>query len=233
VTEPLPSPVTTTVPRVLIVYYTYTQQSRLVAEAMADALRGRGFQVEQASIGFTDKRWSERFTRFPLKHAWVDVLGMLPAQLRGATGEIEIPEAARQADYDLVVIGSPTWFFRQSIPIRSFLKSEDAARLLGGKRFSAFVVCRRYWRQNLKSVRKVGTKLGGEWVDGTHFTFAGSQIPSFLSLISYFAKGENRERYLGVKLPPSMLGLDFSDQATEFANRLADELSGASEPPTP
>jgi flavodoxin len=231
VTEPLPSPVTTTAPRVLIVYYTYTQQSRLVAEAMADALRGRGFQVEHASIGFTDERWSERFTRFPLKHAWRDVLGMLPAQLRGATGEIEIPEAARQGDYDLVVIGSPTWFFRQCIPIRSFLKSDDAARLLDGKRFSAFVVCRRYWRQNLKSVRKVGTKLGGEWVDGTHFTFAGSQIPSFLSLISYFAKGDNRGRYLGVKLPPSMLRPDFSDQATEFANRLADEVSGSGEPP--
>lgn len=218
-------------PRVLLVYYSYTQQSKLVAEAMSEALSERGCEVRQAAIGFTDKRWAERFTRFPLKHAWLDVLGMLPAQLRGATGDIEVPEEARQGDYDLVVIGSPTWFFRQSIPIRSFLKSDNAARLLGGKRFSAFVVCRRYWRQNLKSVRKVGSKLGGEYVEGTHFTFAGSQIPSFLSLISYFGKGENRERYLGVKLPPSMLKTDFSEQAHAFANQLADALSGAREAP--
>jgi menaquinone-dependent protoporphyrinogen IX oxidase len=211
-------------PRVLIVYYTYTQQSKLVADAMAEALRARGCGVSQASIGFTDKRWSDRFTRFPLKHAWLDVLGMLPAQLRGATGEIEIPEEARQGGYDLVVIGSPTWFFRQSIPIRSFLKSDEAKRLLDGARFAAFVVCRRYWRQNLKSVRKAGAKLGGKWADGTHFTFVGSQIPSFLSLISYFAKGENRERYLGVKLPPSMLKPDYAEQARAFANELADQL---------
>jgi hypothetical protein len=78
-------------PRVLLVYYTYTQQSKLVAEAMAEALRGRGCGVSLALIGFTDKRWSERFSRRPLRHAWLDVFGMLPAQLRGATGEIEIP----------------------------------------------------------------------------------------------------------------------------------------------
>jgi hypothetical protein len=43
----------------------------------------------------------------------------------------------------------------------------------------------------------VGTKPGGEWVDGAHFTFLGGQIRSFLSLISYLGAGENRERYWG------------------------------------
>jgi hypothetical protein len=46
-----------------------------------------------------------------------------------------------------------------------------------------------------------------------------------LSLISYSGKGENRDRYLGVKLPPSMLEPDFAEQAQAFANELADELS--------
>src|SRR5215203_5564629 len=99
-------------PRVLILYYTYTQQSRRVADSMEKAFRARGCDVRQASIEFTDKRWAERFTRFPLKHAILDVLGMLPAQLRGATGELQIPDEARDGDYDLICIGSPTWFFR-------------------------------------------------------------------------------------------------------------------------
>ena len=127
-------------PRVLLVYYTYTQQSKLVAEAMAEALRARGCEVSLAPLGFTDKRWSERFARHPLRHAWLEVFSMLPAQLRGATGEIEIPHAARQGDYDLVCIGGPTWFFRQSVSIRSFLRSDEAARLLDGTRFITLVV---------------------------------------------------------------------------------------------
>ncbi len=218
-------------PRVLFVYYTYTQQSLRVVEAMAEVLRDRGCEVSQASIGFTDKRWAERFTRLPLRHAILDIVGMLPAQMRGATGEIEIPDEAREGDFDLICIGSPTWFFRQSVPIRSYLKSDAAAQLLDGKRFTAFVVCRRYWRTNLKSVRKVGTKLGGEYVDGVHFSFAGGQIRSFMSLISYFGAGENRERYLGLKIPPSLLKPDFAEQAQAFANELADVLSGRGEPP--
>ena len=104
-------------------------------------------------------------------------------------------------EYDLVCIGSPTWWLTTNMPIRSFLKSEAAGRLLGGKRFAAFVVCRRYWRNNLKTVRRLGTKRGGEWVDGIHFAFAGGQIRSFLALVSYLASGEIRERYLKVRIP--------------------------------
>ncbi len=214
----------------LLVYFTYTQQSRLVSEAMADVLRERGCEVRQAAIKFTDKRWAERFSRIPLRHAYRDIVGMLPAQLRGATGQIEIPDDAREGDYDLICIGSPTWFFRPSVPIRSYLKSEAAGRILDGKRFTAFVVCRRYWSINLRSVKKLGIKQGGEYVEGIHFSFAGGQVRSLMSLLSYFGKGENRERYLGVKIPPSLLKPDYLEQAQAFANELADRVYGTDEP---
>ena len=110
------------------------------------------------------------------------------------------------------------------MPVRSFLKSDLAGRLLDGKRFAAYVVCRRYWSINLRAVRKLGTKQGGKWVDGTHFSFAGRQVRSLLSLLSYFGKGENRERYLGVKIPPSLLKPDYHEQARAFANELAKTL---------
>jgi multimeric flavodoxin WrbA len=213
-----------TKPAVLLVYYTYTQQSLKVAEAMADALRERGCDVRLAGIEFTDPRYAERFSRFPLRHAWLDVLGMLPAQLRGATGEIRIPDEAREGDYDLICVGSPTWFFKPSVPIRSFLESDEAGRLLDGKPFAVFVDCRRYWSINLKSVKKLGTQRGGEYVTGTHFSFAGSQVRSLLALISYFGKGENRERYLGVKIPPTNLQPAYREEARAFANQLADGL---------
>ena len=82
-------------PRVLFVYFTYTQQSLKVAEAMAEVLRERGCDVRLAAIELTDARYAERFTRFPLRHAYLDIVGMMPAQVRGATGEIRIPDDAR------------------------------------------------------------------------------------------------------------------------------------------
>jgi menaquinone-dependent protoporphyrinogen IX oxidase len=211
-------------PRVLFVYFTYTQQSLTVAEAMADVFRERGCEVHLARIELTDSRWSERFTRFPFRHPYGDILGMMPAQVRGAVGEIEIPAEASDGDYDLVVIGSPTWWIKTSVPIRSWLKSEAAGRILNGTRFATFVVCRRYWGFNLRDVRKLGTERGGKYVGGIHFSFAGGQVRSLLSLISYFGKGENRERYLGVKIPPTNLKPDYLEQARAFAAGLADGL---------
>src|SRR4051812_22629747 len=128
---------TTAKPRVLIVYFTYTQQSRRVADAMADVFLERGCDVRQGAIELTDRRYVERFSRFPLRHAFLDVLGMMPAQVRGGTGEIRIPEEA-QGDYDLICVGSPTWWLKPSVPIRSFLMSDAAGPLLRGKRFTAF-----------------------------------------------------------------------------------------------
>jgi menaquinone-dependent protoporphyrinogen IX oxidase len=215
---------TETTPRVLLVYYTYTQQSLKVAELIAEVLRQRGCDVRLAGIEFTDSRYTERFSRFPLRHAYLDIFGMLPAQLRGATGEIRIPEEAREGEYDLICIGSPTWWLKTSVPVRSFLKSDTAGRLLNGKRFAAFVVCRRYWGINLRAVRTLGTAQGGRWVDGTHFSFAGGQLRSLLSLLSYFGKGEDRARYLGVRIPPTNLKPDYPERTRAFATQLADGL---------
>jgi menaquinone-dependent protoporphyrinogen IX oxidase len=217
---------TATKPRVLFVYYTYTQQTLKVIEAMANVLRERGCEVRQARIEFTDPRYADRFSRFPLRHAYLDLFGMFPAQLRRATGQIRIPDEAREGEYDLVCIGSPTWWLTTCMPIRSFMKSDAAGRLLNRKRFAVFVVCRRYWRNNLTTVSKLGTKQGAEYLNGTHFAFAGGQIRSLLSLLNYLGKGEHRKRYLGVRIPPPNLKPNYLLEAQAFANDLADRLSG-------
>jgi menaquinone-dependent protoporphyrinogen IX oxidase len=216
--------------RVLIVYFTYTQQSRRVAETMAAGFRAKGCSVDLAAIEFTDERWAERFTRFPFKHAYLDVLGMLPAQMRNATGEIDVPVEAREGNYDLVCIGSPTWFFRPSVPIRSFLESDSAARLLkGGTQFAVYVCARRYWSINFKEVKKLATKQGGKYIDNIHFVYEGGQVRSLLSLLSYFGKGENVPRYLGVKIPPTNLQPEYEEATRRFAEGLASGLARGAE----
>ena len=215
-------------PSVLFVFYTHTQQSLRVAEAMVGVLRERGCDVSLAGIEFTDPRYAGKFDRFPFRHAVLDLLAVLPAQVRRSTGQIRIPDAAGDGDYDLVCFGSPTWVFTTNMPLRSYLKSAEAGQVLAGKRFAAYVVCRRYWSINLKEVKKLATAQGGTYADSTRFQFAGGQIRSFLSLISYFGKGEMRERYLWVKIPPTNLKPDYLRQAQGFANKLADSLDASS-----
>ena len=123
-------------PSVLIVYYTHTQQARRVADEMAGVFRERGCNVEQASIEFTDPRFIEKFSRFPFKHAVWDLLAVLPGQTLRKTGQIAIPEAATRNDYDLICVGSATWFFTTNMPLRSYLVSEAAKQVFDGKPFA-------------------------------------------------------------------------------------------------
>jgi len=213
-------------PQVLLLYYSYTGQSIKVLEAAGEVFRARGCEVHTAGIEFTDRRYAERFSRFPMRRVWPDMLSVLPAQKRGETGEIVIPDTARTGDYDLICIGSPTWWQTVSMPMRSFLKSDEAAKLLSGKPFAVFTVCRQFWRENFEAVRELAEQQGGRFVDEIHFTYPGDPLRSMLSLTSYLGSGEYRKRYLGIPIPSTNVQPVQLEQARTFAATLADRLFG-------
>ena len=210
--------------RVLLLYYSYTAQARRVLDAAGEVFRERGCEVHTAPIEFTDPRYAERFSRFPMNHMWRDFLSMLGPQTLKSTGAIRTPDEVRRSDYDLVCIGSPTWWRDVSMPLRSFLKSGEARPLLNDKPFAVFVVCRRYWKENLNAVRKLAEKAGGRYEGGVHFGYPGDQLRSMLSLTSYLASGEYRDKYMGVRIPTTNISEQQLDEARRFAAGLADRL---------
>jgi hypothetical protein len=211
-------------PKVLFVYFTYSQQTLRVVEAMIGVLRERGYDIALARIEFTDPRYTDLFSNFPFKHAYLAVVRMLSPQLGHATGQIRVPDIVREGDYDLVCIASPTWWLNPCMPIRSFMESDLAGTALAGKRFAVVVVCHRYWKGNLAALKALGIKQGGKFVSAIHFIAAGGSVASMLALMGYLGTGEVQERYLGVKLPPPNLQPSYAGEAESFAGELADDL---------
>jgi hypothetical protein len=216
-------------PSVLFVYYTYTQQTLRVVDAMAGVLRDRGCDVVLGAIELIDPRYEERFKEFPMPKPFREVLGMIPAELRRRPAKIRIPDVVTAREYDLVCFGSPTWWLSTDVPIRSFLQSETATRVLNGKPFAAAVCCRRYWKHNLKTVRRLGTERGGDFIDAIHFRYEGGQVRSLLSLLSYLGSGDYRERYLGFNIPPTNIQQYHLEAARNFAKGLASGVLGINE----
>ena len=98
-----------TKPSVLLVYFTYTNQTRKVIDAMAEVLRGCGCDVRLAAIEFTDPRYAGRFQEFPMLRPFRELVGMIPAESpRRRPAKIAIPGVMTERGYDLVCIGSPT-----------------------------------------------------------------------------------------------------------------------------
>lgn len=213
-----------TKPSVLFVYYTYTKQTLKVVETMADVLRARGCDVNLAAIELTDPRYQQRFSQFPMPKPFLEVVATIPAEMRRRPAQIGIPGVVTEREYDLVCIGAPTWWFSTDVPIRSFLESETATQVLDGRPFAAVVPCRRYWKHNMKTVRRLGTERGGIFAGGIHFRYQGGQIRSLLSLLSYLGSGEYRQRYLGVKIPRTNIQDHHLQAARTFAEGLAERL---------
>jgi hypothetical protein len=211
-------------PKVLFVYFTYSQQTLRVVETMAVVLRERGCDVALARIEFSDPRYTDLFSNFPFKHAWLAVTRMLSPQLGHATGQISVPDIVQEGDYDLVCIASPTWWFNPCMPIRSFMESDLAGTVLAGRRFAIVVVCHRYWKSNLATLKALGIKQGGKFVNAIHFIAAGGPVGSMLALMGFLGSGKVQEHYLGMKLPPPNLQPSFAGEAHAFADELADGL---------
>ncbi len=211
-------------PSVLIVYFSLTQQSARVAEAMEGALTARGCDVKKASLEFTDERWAPRLSRFPMTHPVPQLASILPAQARHRTGEIGIPPEGQEGDYDLVLLASPTWWFQTSMPMRSYLESPAARSVLDGTPFACASISRRYYRFNLGQMKKLAEKCGGQFIDRTHFVAAGGQVKSMLSWLGYVKHGESQQRVFGLKMPPPNLRPDFDEQARSFVGGIVDEL---------
>jgi hypothetical protein len=109
---------------------------------MADVLRDDGCDVSFAAIEFTDPRYAERLKTFAMPKPFLEVVGMIPAELRRRPAQIRIPDVVTHREYDLVCIGAPTWWLSTDVPIRSFLESDASTRVLGGEPFAVAVPCR-------------------------------------------------------------------------------------------
>ena len=210
--------------KVLLVYYTFSQQTGRVAQVMGDRFAEHGCEVTSAALEFTDPKHSKIFKAWPMRLPALKLVTLLIPQRTRKTGEIGIPPAAQEGDYDLVVIGSPTWWLTVNMPIRSYLKSAEAKNVLEGTPFAAYSTSRRYWKGNMTEVRQLGEEAGGTWHGETHFLALGNQVNSMLSWLAFMRHGEPKERFLGVKMPPPNLGPDYEEQARSFVDGLADSV---------
>ena len=159
--------------RVLILYFSFTNQTHRVAMAMRDEFLTQGCSVELAPIEMSDPRFQ---IRMPFRPIVPKLLSWAIPQLFRWKGDVRFDESILSAEFDLVCIGSPTWFFHPAMPITSFLKTSYAKTILHGKPFVVFAVCRKLWWNNLRMVKKLATANGGKFLDGAAFWFQGNEI---------------------------------------------------------
>jgi flavodoxin len=196
--------------RVLIVYYSFTQETAKAARTIGDVFAARNCEVVYGPITFTDDRYKECI-KLPMVPFWDAVLPLLLPQLTGKTGQYQIDPDVLAQSYDLICIGSPTWWFNASMPVRSLLQSDQMKSVLQGKPFGAFIVCREYWRTALWRIKSLGRRQGGKFIGGTGLAFPGSTSHTVSIGYTYVTTGED-------------LGYGIGEQGLQKAVTFAEKL---------
>jgi len=103
--------------KALVVYYSRTDRTRVVAEKIAQEL---GAEIEEV----IDSK--KRFGMMALMKASLDAMISKETKISSPTKPIEL--------YDLIVVGTPVWFNRPTPATRTYLKKNN----LAGKRVALF-----------------------------------------------------------------------------------------------
>ena len=125
-------------PRILIIYYSLSGQSRGLINLLASGMREGGSAVAIEKLQTVEK------ISFPF-HGFIHTFWkMLITFLRVRT-PIEAVSRECYEPYDLIILAGPTWSYNPSGPILSLL-DDYGDRLFRGRRVMPLLSCRGYYR---------------------------------------------------------------------------------------
>jgi len=210
--------------RVLLLYYSFTNQTRRVADEIEAGFVAAGWDVARCEIELVDPRY---VMDFPLQPFWQRLFRWIPPQITRRTGAIDFPRETLDRPYDLVCVGSPTWWLHPALPIVSFLRTDAARELLEGRPVAVFAVCRAFWWNNVRQVRRLAVRCGARYLGGAGFGFRGNQLQTFATFVNYLQTGRDRDRYWRLKIHPYGIPAEGLQRAREFATHLAQRIDAA------
>ena len=185
--------------RILIVYYSFTGQAQRVAGLMASAVAQAGHQPVLCRVAFADP--AEPLAA-PVPFAVVGRWSGLTKQGAAAVPITLGTDLTAEAPFDAVFLLSNTWSTRPSAPIQSFLQ-QSASPVLKGLPVAIGIVCRGFWKQNLKMTRAMVEVAGGHVVATEIFTHAGSWLASTITnVLGMIRPPPVPPRFGPIKLPP-------------------------------
>ena len=213
-------------PRVCIIYFSLSGQSRGLINLLAAGLRSQGVEV------FIEQIVARHRIGFPFYSVFKTLIMMLLTFFRKRI-PIQPPSERCFQAYDLIVLAGPTWSYNPSGPVLDLL-DRYGKRLFKGRQVTPLISCRGYYRMHERGLKKSLQRCGAQVTDSIIFRHPvpepWSTIGVFLrsagyhpEKISLLAKhynhfGHSVDQLLEVKFTGSRLGAQLQKQAVALEN---------------
>ncbi len=162
--------------RVLIIYYSFSSQTRNLVQSFAKGLEEHEVEVHWQQLKPMEK------SKFPIGSFLATVRMMLTSFLRRRM-PIEPLEAFCYDTWDLIVLAGPTWSYNPCGPVLTLLDSEHV--LFRNQKVLPLISCRSYWRLHFWGLSRLLNKNKAKCISPLVFTHPA---PEPWSTIGVFLK---------------------------------------------
>ena len=135
--------------RVLVIHYSQTGQLSEIVDSFCSGLKGDSVQIDHLKI--------DAVPVFPYPWNRLAFFNTFPESVFAIPMPIKTSDIDESVDYNLIVLAYTIWYMAPSIPINSFLQSEQAKTLLNGKKVVTLIGARNMWvvaQERMKSLLK-------------------------------------------------------------------------------
>lgn len=125
-------------------------------------------------------------------------------------GELEPLKFDTNIDYDLIILGYPIWFLSPPIPITTFMKSEEAKKVMNGKPIITIIGSRNMWVTAQENIKAMISENGGKLVGNISLRDRHHNLPSVVTIIYWLTTGK-KDRMWGIFPLPGISDKDISE----------------------
>jgi hypothetical protein len=124
---------------------------------------------------------NEFFDVFP------ESVGLKPCQINNSDFNIN-------NDFDLIVLAGQVWYLSPSIPITSFLKSEEAGKLLKDKPIVTVYGVRNMWVNAHSKTKNLINEIGGKIVGNIVLSDKNNNLVSVITIVRWLINGQKEAK---------------------------------------
>ncbi len=168
--------------KVLVIYYSQTGQLKKIIENILTEIKEK-IEIDYCEI-IPQKPFPFPWTANVFFDAMPESVQLIPESI--------LPMDIPNKDYDLVILGYQPWFLSPSIPINSFLQSEQA-KFLENQKVLTIIGSRNMWLNAQEKVKESLQKLKATLVGNIVFYDNNPNLISVLTVIRWTFKGQKEK----------------------------------------
>jgi len=202
---------------VLIIYYSQSGQLESIARNIAKPF----LNSENINLTFHEIQLEKPFP-FPWnKDSFFDAFPESFLQI--PTALKPVPEEILNTKFDLVLFHYQVWYLSPSIPVNSFLKSDDAKKILNNTPVVTVSGSRNMWIMAQEKIKVLLKQANADLVGNVALVDRVGNLISVITIVEWMFSGV-KKKYLGIFPLPGVSQKDI-EESSQFGEIILDSLN--------